>query len=77
MDRVEADLVHVAGVVDLALVAPGQPGHQHGIVSAAAFPPVLGHFTISANNVLSFAANETQSTGLVEITAITPIVVNV
>ena len=60
-----------------ATVSPASPTAFSLNIWAAAFPPVLGHFTISANNVLSLAANETQSTGLVEITGITPIVVNV
>ena len=60
-----------------AMVSPASPTAFSLNVWVAAFPPVLGHFTVSANNVLSFAANETQSTGLVEIRGITPIVVNV
>ncbi len=60
-----------------ATVSPPSPTPFTVSVWAAAFPPVPGHFTISANNILSFAANETHSTGAVTITAITPAVVNV
>ena len=60
-----------------ATVSPASPTAFKLNIWVAAFPPVLGHFTVSANNVLGFAANETQSTGLVEIKGITPIVVNV
>ena len=42
-----------------------------------AFPPFPGQFETSANSVLSFAANETQSTGEVVITGLVAVVVNV
>ena len=42
-----------------------------------AFPPIPGQFETSLNNILSFAANATQSTGEVMITGLVATVVNV
>ena len=60
-----------------ATVSPSSPTAFTVTVWAAAFPPVPDYFTISENTTLSFAANHTQSAGLVTITAIKQAVVNV
>ena len=60
-----------------ATVSPASPTPFTLNIWAAAFPPFPGQFETSANNILSFAANETQSTGEVVITGLVPAVVNV
>ena len=60
-----------------ATVSPASPAAFTLTVWAVAFPPVPGQFETSANNILSFAANETQSTGEVVITGLVAVVVNV
>ena len=60
-----------------ATVSPASPAAFTLTVWAVAFPPVPGQFETSANSVLSFAANETQSTGEVVITGLVAVVVNV
>ena len=60
-----------------ATVSPASPTAFSLTVWAVAFPPFPGQFETSANSVLSFAANETQSTGEVVITGLVAVVVNV
>ena len=60
-----------------ATVSPASPTPFTLNIWAAAFPPFPGQFETSPNNILSFAANETQSTGEVVITGLVPAVVNV
>ena len=60
-----------------ATVSPASPTPFSVEIWAAAFPPIPGQFETSANNILSFAANETQSTGEVVITGLVATVVNV
>ena len=60
-----------------ATVSPASPAAFTLTVWAVAFPPIPGQFETSANSVLSFAANETQSTGEVVITGLVAVVVNV
>ena len=60
-----------------ATVSPASPAPFTLTVWAVAFPPIPGQFETSANSVLSFAANETQSTGEVVITGLVAVVVNV
>ena len=60
-----------------ATVSPTSPTAFSLNVWIAAFPPIPGQFATSANNILSFAANETQSSGEIVITGLVPSVVNV
>ena len=60
-----------------ATVSPASPTPFTLTVWAVAFPPIPGQFETSANSVLSFAANATQSTGEVVITGLVAVVVNV
>ena len=60
-----------------ATVSPASPTPFTLNIWAAAFPPIPGQFETSTNNVLSFAANETEGTGEVVITGLTAAVVNV
>ena len=60
-----------------ATVSPASPTPFSVEIWAAAFPPIPGQFETSLNNILSFAANATQSTGEVMITGLVPAVVNV
>ena len=60
-----------------ATVSPVSPTPFSVEIWATAFPPIPGQFETSLNNILSFAANETQSTGEVVITGLVATVVNV
>ncbi len=60
-----------------ATVSPASPTRFSVEIWAAAFPPIPGQFETSLNTILSFAANETQSTGEVVITGLVAAVVNV
>ena len=60
-----------------ATVSPASPAPFSVEIWAAAFPPIPGQFETSLNNILSFAANATQSTGEVVITGLVATVVNV
>ena len=60
-----------------ATVSPASPTPFSVEIWAAAFPPFPGQFETSLNTILSFAANETQSTGEVVITGLVAAVVNV
>ena len=60
-----------------ATVSPASPTPFFVEIWAAAFPPIPGQFETSLNNILSFAANATQSTGEVVITGLVATVVNV
>ena len=60
-----------------ATVSPASPTPFSVEIWAAAFPPIPGQFETSLNNILSFAANATESTGEVVITGLVATVVNV
>ncbi len=60
-----------------ATVSPASPAPFSVEIWAAAVPPIPGQFETSLNNILSFAANATQSTGQVVITGLVATVVNV
>ena len=60
-----------------ATVSPASPTPFTLSVWASAFPPIPGQFETSANNILSFAANQTHSTGELVITGLVATVVNV
>ena len=60
-----------------ATVSPASPTPFTLNIWAAAFPPIPGQFETSADNILSFEANETEGTGEVIITGLAAAVVNV
>ena len=60
-----------------ATVSPASPTEFSLSVWARAFPPFPGQFETSLNNVLTFAANATESSGDFVITGLVPVVVTV
>ena len=60
-----------------ATVSPASPTPFTVSIWAVAFPPIPGQFETSLNNVLTFAANATESSGEFVITGIVPVVVTV
>ena len=60
-----------------ATVSPASPTEFSLSLWARAFPPIPGQFETSLNNVLTFAANATESSGDFVITGIVPVTVTV